>query len=73
MPATHNLQRIELLRECLKLENAELLENAMADPLSLEVHMGAITVQAIRRELDELEGGAVREIAGMSLPEGVGA
>jgi hypothetical protein len=55
------LQRIRLLKECLKVANDDLLECVALDPLSIASHMASMTAREISEELQALETGAVLE------------
>lgn len=62
--ASSRLERITDLREMLKYERAHLLEAVVDDPLSPETHVFSVSVQAMEREIFELERGIVRETVG---------
>jgi hypothetical protein len=61
MTLIERLERIRLLKECLKVANDDLLECVALDPLSIASHMASMTAREITKELQALETGAVLE------------
>jgi hypothetical protein len=57
MTASERLERINDLREMLKYEREMLLAEVVEDPGSAETILASISVQAMERELHDLERG----------------